>query len=288
MHDYNTYDNPQYGSFEFTLGQRTITPFLEGKFKGNTAGFVIGTIFMIPPFIWWFAFKNRKSLKVKNSTNINSYEIVYRKMATHIFLWSSLTFLLLSSFSIVLFYWNIPGYIFIVPFWITVLAKAKKKILIATLVYSAIVNVAVVIHFAILPLTSFIDGAEDRDGAHHYGWSTIGNEIINLTKDSPEEFQILTSSYRTASLLSFQLDRSDIYCYSPRFDQFDYWTKDIKYEKQKALILTDDWKKLNGQLKKISKDIVLIDTIRIEKFGYKIKDYYLYNASIRDEFISAE
>ncbi len=276
----------QYGSFKFTLGQRTLDPLLKGNFfSGNIAGFIIGSIALITPFTWWFLIRNRKYIQQSKRNAYSSYEIVYRKIAKHLFLWSSLTFLCLSTFSNVLYYWNIPAYIFILPLWIVLLLKIKKEKLNAILVYSAIVNVLIVIHFSVLPLNSFIDGVEDKDGALYYGWPSIGNKIETLINENPKELQILTTSYRTASLLSFQLDRSDIYSYSPRFDQFDYWTNKLTYDKQDAIILSDDWQPINGELKEVVENISIVDTIHIKRFGFKIKDYYIYKASIRDKYL---
>lgn len=275
------------GSFKFNLQQRTLEPLLEGRFRGNIFGFLLGSIALLTPTIWWAIFKS-KTLKIKpqNDHNATSYVVVYQKLAKNIFLCSSLTFLFLSTFSVVLYYWNILAYLLILPLIVVFLKEQKTKILVFTLGYSAFINSCIVIHFAILPLNSFLSNVHDKDGAFHYGWDKIDQAINQTINKIPEEVQLFTTSYRTAGLLAFQLNRTDIFSYSERFDQFDYWIKDRKYTSKVALILTDDDETINRELEEVVLNIKVIDTIAIEKMGYTIKNYYLYKGTINNKYRS--
>jgi len=268
------------GSFEFNIQQRILQPFTEKFFRGNIWGYIGGSLAMVSPFILYAIIRIWKNPKEQDSED---FIILYRILAKHIFLISTSVFLFLSIFANVLYYWNIVAYLLIIPLAADYLIR--KKLALASLIYGAFVNVLIVFHFGVLPLTVLFEGAQDRDGVHQYGWEQIGNEIKKTESEYPSEFQLFTSSYRTSALLSFELDDINIYAYSPRFDQYDYWTKEKTYKYKDALILTGDWKKMNNELKEICENIQIKDTITIYKWGYKIKDYYLYTAKIKDKYM---
>jgi hypothetical protein len=273
------------GSFKFNLQQRTLAPLLEGRFRGNIFGFLLGSIALLTPTIWWAIFKSKAlQMKKQNDITANSYAIVYQKLAKNIFLCSSLTFLFLSTFSVVLYYWNILAYLLLLPLVVVFLQEQKPKILLFTLGYAAFLNACIVIHFGVLPLNSFLSDVQDKDGAFHYGWEKIDKTITQTIDTIPQKVQLFTTSYRTAGLLAFQLNRKDVFSYSERFDQFDYWTKDRKYNSKVAVILADDDESINPELEEIVSNIKVIDTITIEKLRYPIKKYYLYKGEIKKQY----
>lgn len=270
------------GSYEFNIQQRVLQPFTEKFFRGNIWGFTGGTLAMLSPFIIYAVIRIWKK---PGDMKENGFNVVYRKLAKHILLVSTISFLFLSLFANVLYYWNIAAYLLIIPLAAEYLIR--KKLATASLIYAGIINLIIVFHYGILPLNVLSEKAEDRDGVHHYGWQKIEAAVNEVLNGSGEDFQILTSSYRTSALLAFKTDKIDIYAYSPRFDQFDHWTKDLKFKKSKALILTGDWKPLNPELKQVCEDIQIKDTVKIEKWGYKIKDYYIYTGKIKDEYLES-
>lgn len=273
------------GSFKFNLQQRTLAPLLEGRFRGNLFGFLIGSIVLLTPTIWWGIFKSKTlQNKIQPVATATSYAMVYQKLAKNIFLCSSLTFLFFSTFSVVLYYWNILAYLLLLPLVVVFLQEQKPKILLFTLCYAAFINSCILIHFAFLPLNSFLSNVEDKDGAFHYGWQKIDETITQNLDTIPQKVQLFTTSYRTASLLAYQLNRKDIYSYSERFDQFDYWTKNRKYESKVALILADDNETINPEMEDVVENISVIDTIVIEKMGYPIKNYFLYKGEIKKQY----
>lgn len=262
----------QFGSFEFNIQQRTLNPLLKLQFKGNIGGFLIGSLVLVSPFFWWGIIK---SWKQNNNTN---YSIIYTKFAKHVFLVSSISFLLLALFSNVLYYWNIVAYLFIIPLAINFIIQTKKVL--ASLIFSCLVIGGAIFHFGIIPFTT-IFGGQDQDSTYHYGWNKIKNNIEILQGKEPAV--LLTSSYRKASLLAFALDTKNVFSFSQRFDQFDYWTKDYYHptKNTKAIILTDDRIGLTNDLKDKVDNIKLIDTIKINKFNYFIKEYYLYSGKTK-------
>jgi len=269
----------EYGSFQFTLVDRTIEKLSrDNLFRGNYGGFILGSIIIVSPLIWVGI---AGSLR-KPETISGDYYLVFKKLAVIIFIITTVTFLFMSFFSLVLYYWTLPAYLLILPLAASYLSR-KKRIAV-TLAYSAIINIGIVVHLGIIPLTSFFSGTEDPDGAHHYGWREIGSRVEERINASPVDVQLFTSSYRSGSLLSFELDRTDIMSYAYRFDQFDYWKQGLIFDVKSALILTDDRFPMSNELVVLTENKLVLDTIRIEKWGYPVKEYYLYSAEIKDEF----
>lgn len=278
--------NNDNGSFQFTLSQRTITPLLSLEFKGNIGGFVIGSILTLSPFVWYAIVQIFRKKDVLNGVNKDAYTIVYVKLAKHLFLWSTLTMLFISTSSLTFYWWNIVGYLLILP--LALLFLNQKKQMIGHLIYGTLANSLIIFHLGILPFNVFFDGAKDDENAYLYGWNEIGNAVNQEIEKYPEGVQLFTSNYRTCSLLSFRLDRKDIFSYSPRFDQFDYWTHNRTYPFKKALILSDDWQGMNEELYEVVDSIQITDTISISQWGYHIKDYYLWRGIIKSPYLKPE
>ncbi len=274
-----------YGSFQFTLGQRTLVPLIETKFSnGNLLAFIVGTIILIGPIAVFFIIKILQN-KNQYSSQIYTYNIVYQEFAKYIFLCSTISFFILSTFSNVLYYWNVQAYLFILPLTVIYLYQHNKKWVLVALIYSVLINTGLVIHFGIIPINKLLKVGQDKEVVYYFGWDQIGDRIRKIANKNPEKVHIFTSYYRSAALLSFQLDQTDIYSYSPRFDQFDYWTKNLKYDSPKAIILTDDRDFMTAELRVILDSIVTIDTIRVKKWGYLIKSYYIHSARIKSEYV---
>ena len=270
-----------YGSFQFTLGQRTLQPFVEKRFfKGNSLGFLMGTFALVSPFVVFAFFKSMWGKQNPENLLKTSYSIVYKKLAKHVFVASTLVFLLLSTFSNVLYYWNIVAYLFALPLAIIYLASHPVWLK-TTFIYSLFINVLIVFHLGVLPLTSFLKNTEDKDGAYHYGWNKIAKKVQKQSEIHPKKTTLFANSYRTASLLAFALDRKDVYAYSSRFDQFDYWTKNTKYNSKNALFLTDEKENLCPEILDIIENPILSDSIIVQKWGFPIKNYYVYSAEIK-------
>jgi hypothetical protein len=191
----------------------------------------------------------------------------------------------MSFFSLVLYYWTIPGYLLIMPLAAGYLVRRKRTLV--TLLYAALLNAGIIVHLGVVPLTSFFNNMDDPDGAHHYGWAEIGARVEEMERDFPGDVHLFTSSYRTGALLSYELDRTDIMSYAYRFDQFDYWKRGVIYKAKSALILTDDRFPMSNELVELTENRIVLDTIRIEKWGYPVKEYYLYSAEIRDQFLES-
>lgn len=77
----------EYGSFQFTLGQRTLNPFFETGFQnGNLLGFVAGSIFLISPFIILAIIKIVLKKPASTINILSTYSTIYTKLSIHVVL----------------------------------------------------------------------------------------------------------------------------------------------------------------------------------------------------------
>lgn len=263
--------NHQHGNstFAYNLENRIMVPFRTLNFKrGNTAGLIFGSLVTLSPFLWILI---AKSLKKKNTYKT---EPIYYKLATALFLITTLFFLVISIFSNTLYYWPLPGYLFILPL---VAAQFRTSPLIkASVLYSLLVTVLMVVHLAIIPFSAFSEKNRDHDAELQYGWKQIGRII----RQNPHynSHPILTTQYRTAAMLSYELNRTDVFSVNRQKDQYSYWREAYPFNGDTVMILADDRETLSPEMEQQINNIIPVDTIRITRFGQFIKTYYLYRA----------
>ena len=87
---------------------------------------------------------------------------------------------------------------------------------------------------------------------------------------------LITTDYRSASALAYQLNNRDVMAIADRVDQFDFWhPNDLPFRGKNAVILSDDWfpvqSKLVAKFDRVSQPI----TVPVVRFGVWIKNYYI-------------
>ncbi|MEO1182980.1 MAG: hypothetical protein AAFX51_19570, partial [Cyanobacteria bacterium J06636_28] len=97
----------------------------------------------------------------------------------------------------------------------------------------------------------------------------------------PQHDLLLTTDYRSASALAYALKDDSVLAISNRIDQFDVWASRRTLVGQSALVLADDWHPFSqpGALQ-LNPGWQQIATIPVQRFGIKIKDYYLYSGVV--------
>lgn len=106
------------------------------------------------------------------------------------------------------------------------------------------------------------------DSGMLYGWSDVSRAVQNSEL-------IITTDYRSASALAYELNNKNVLAISDRKDQFDFWYDEQKLRGRDAVILSDRWfpvpKKLLAKFERVSEPT----TIPVVRFGVWIKNYYL-------------
>ncbi|MDX2242140.1 MAG: glycosyltransferase family 39 protein [Leptolyngbyaceae cyanobacterium bins.302] len=252
-------------------------------------GFVALSILMLSPVNSWAMFH------VLRQSRTSTYPTV----AFWIFTVSTVSLLAVSLVSTALYYWNILAYLLLFPLLPSVLAPSRtgsqlhlaersrqsstpnphSPLLIVGQGYGILFALLLVIHYSILPLSAFGSGESDPDSRMLFGWEPVGEAVQQQAKTLNQPF-FVTSDYRSASALAYQLNNPDVLAISDRIDQFDFWFDATLLKGRDAVILVDDWHPLQPKLKAQFDRLSAPEKISIQRFGIWIKNYYLLRGYI--------
>jgi 4-amino-4-deoxy-L-arabinose transferase-like glycosyltransferase len=206
---------------------------------------------------------------------------VYRSVAIWIFAISTGGLGAIGLFSTALYYWNIVAYLLLFPLLPAGFETASRKgtLFYVGQCYGLLFAVLLVIHYCVLPLSAFGNAADDPDSQMLYGWREVASAVQRqqtLGAESPFDRPFLvTTDYRSASALAYELSDPTVFAISDRLDQFDFWANPAQLQGKNAIILADDWHpatpKLLNQFEQTSAPVV----VRVTRFGVWIKNYQL-------------
>jgi hypothetical protein len=131
-----------------------------------------------------------------------------------------------------------------------------------------------VVHYSVIPLSAFADPSGDPDSQMLFGWNAVGKAVKIQQQELGKSF-LVTTDYRSASALAYELNDPTVIAISDRVDQFDRWNQPDLLKGKNAVILADDWHpadpKLLAQFERTSEPIA----IPITRFGRSLKTYYV-------------
>jgi 4-amino-4-deoxy-L-arabinose transferase-like glycosyltransferase len=233
---------------------RSVNPESQGIKIGSFLTFLITSFLIVSPFHWLGFYR-----LFRQPPQLQS---VYFSVAVWVFAVSSGVLTILSFISAALYYWNITAYLLLIPLLPRVLSTFRAQI------YGLVIATLVVIHYTVLPLSALVSQDGDMDSGMLYGWSDVSRAVQNSEL-------IITTDYRSASALAYELNNKNVLAISDRKDQFDFWYDEQKLRGRDAVILSDRWfpvpKKLLAKFERVSEPT----TIPVVRFGVWIKNYYL-------------
>ncbi|MEO0539766.1 MAG: glycosyltransferase family 39 protein [Cyanobacteria bacterium P01_A01_bin.105] len=142
---------------------------------------------------------------------------------------------------------------------------------------------AILFNGAILPLAALAGPDGDHESRILYGWDQVAQTVQTQLASLPSDTLLLTTDYRSAALLGYQLRQThltpSVLAISQRRDQFDIWATRRPTADKPALILADDWHPLTTTWANQFKQLSPPTTLTIEHRGYPIKTYRLYSSS---------
>lgn len=191
----------------------------------------------------------------------------YRSVALPAFLAAMPVFAMMSTTA--LFYWIIPAVVLFFPVAIVFVSDRLHLATTTGLALAALVT----FHTTVAPISAFF-GASSVDHLP-YGW----NDIARWVERERERYGadlVLTSQYNLAGLLGFELGRTDVYSYSARGDQYDYWFDPSHYRGQSALMLTNSHNPLYGDQRRLFETVEEVGTLTTYGLGAPLDTYTLY------------
>lgn len=236
-----------------------------------TAGLILS-----PPLVWVMVRSITVTHPLKSPT--------YRPLAMGLLVTSTGVLSLVGLFSTALYYWNILAYLLLLPLVPSFFLDSRTAILQhrgwlnGIQILGTVVAWLLVINYCLLPITALFGPDGDPDSRMSFGWQQVATVVKAYT---PHHTLRLTTDYRSASALAYALDDKHVLAISQRIDQFDIWASSRTLVGQSALVLADDWHPFidNGAIQ-LAPGWEQVATIPVQRFGVKIKDYYLYSGVV--------
>ena len=198
-------------SFEYNLYDR-IGQYNTGGPVPRIAIFLVASIFFFSPYIL---------MRISQSTTTrNEYIGIFSKPGLYIAIVTIFAALIFSIFDFVLPHWVDVIVIFYIPIlFLTV--KSQKKLNVIS-IYGLVVGGVLTVMQGIFPFDKLV-GGELPDFDLSYGLNEIAAMVEEGEKVHGSNL-VVTTDYRTASLLAFEMRRLDIQTIGFRKSQFDLWS----------------------------------------------------------------
>jgi 4-amino-4-deoxy-L-arabinose transferase-like glycosyltransferase len=158
-----------------------------------------------------------------------------RTMALSVFAVSTLAMAGISLFAQTYFYWNITGFLALMPLlagWMR-----RRWVLVAHSLYGLLFAGAIAVNLTIVPLDN-LRGGFDWTIASTFGWPAVAARITALERQHRVGF-VAATRYTTAAQLGFALHDPEVTALAERPDQYHIWFDPAAHQGQDALVVSD-------------------------------------------------
>lgn len=252
---------------------------------GSCLTFLGSSFLVVSPFYW----KGFNS-SLRTQSQVIRQDSLYTTVAFWIFAISSVLLTILSLISAALYYWNITAYLLLFPLLPAVLTRAdqpskpsNQNTFLGAQIFGSVFAFLLIMHYCVLPLSALVSRDADPDTRMLFGWNDVATVVQTQAITLKSAPLLITTDYRSASALAYQLNDKTVMAISDRVDQFDFWNDSQLREPhspqsrrgRNAVILSDDWfpvqAKLFAQFDRVTEPV----TVPVTRFGVWIKNYYV-------------
>ncbi|MGG6237564.1 ArnT family glycosyltransferase [Nodosilinea sp. AN01ver1] len=216
-------------------------------------------------------------LRKQGQTNLTRTSC-YPALALWIFGLSTAAFTALSTVSVALFYWNILAYPLLLPLLSDRFYRQGAKLVRTGQLAIAqglglFAATALVGYYTVIPFSTFL-GAVDPDGAALFGWPQIAQEVTAQAQ-TLEDPLLLTTDYRSASALAYQLNNPSVLAISGRLDQFDFWYDAAALDGRDAVLVGETWHPICPTHLTMFDRVDQPKTLEVQRFGQPLQTYQI-------------
>jgi dolichyl-phosphate-mannose-protein mannosyltransferase len=247
-----------FASYQFHLSGRWSTPAI-GERGNHLIVFVITAIVIVSPFVIpAIVGMIRRPLG-------SAFADRARLMALAVFATSTLAMAIIACFVQTFFYWNITGFLLLMPLlagWMH-----HRWMLLLHVAYGLILAVAFVVNITIVPLEN-LRGGYDWTDSSIFGWPQVAERVEALKQRHPVSF-VATSRYTTAAQLGFAMHDPDVTVIAARPDEYDYWFDPAAHKGEDAFIVSDPTLGLS-EIEGRFDTITPLESVPFSRFGVTI------------------
>ncbi|MCA6527587.1 MAG: ArnT family glycosyltransferase [Pseudanabaena sp.] len=238
-------------------------------------GFVGISLLMLSPFIAWLLWKGFFK-------ELPRQETVYKHIALWTFAVPTVLLMLISLVSTALYYWNIHAYLLLFPLLPLAVssingrvAGGKSKVFYAAQGIGLLFTTLFVWNSCIFPVSALWGKDGDQDGRMLFGWSEVVAEVQKIANTLPEKPLIVTSDYRSAAALAFEMHNSQVTALSKRISQFTIWNLQNATQQtgKSAILISDQWYPLTDEAIAHFEQVKPVSKVAISRFGVDLKIY---------------
>ncbi|BBC23578.1 ArnT family glycosyltransferase [Pseudanabaena sp. ABRG5-3] len=237
-------------------------------------GFVGISLLMLSPFVAWLLWKGFKG-------KLPIQETVYRHIALWTFAVPTILLIAISLVSTALYYWNIHAYLLLFPLLPLALESSPQikshrlKVFYGAQVAGLLFTALFVWNSCIFPVSALFGKDGDQDGRMLFGWSEVASEVQKIANTLPEKPLLITSDYRSAAALAYEMNNPNVTALSRRISQFTLWNlQNATQQKGKnAIFISDQWYPLTEEAIAHFEKIKPISKVAITRFGVYLKTY---------------
>jgi 4-amino-4-deoxy-L-arabinose transferase-like glycosyltransferase len=277
----------QFQSFQYYVDRSVNTGGFSIKLSPGL-NFLLFSVLMVSPVNVYAFGRYFQAYFKANPLTANSREetrSIYPTVACWTCILSSLGLTIIAFLSAGLYYWNITAYLLLFPLIPPLFSDRIKpskltKLFAAGQAYGLLFAVLLVIHYSVFPLSALVSRDADPDSRMLWGWEQVAAAVTAQAATLPDLPLIITTDYRSASALAYQLNQNHVLAVSDRRDQFDIWVADGYYPSyglanQTAILLADDWHPFDPKFLAQFNHRSAPTIIPIQRFGHWIKNYSL-------------
>lgn len=235
-------------------------------------GFIGISLLMLSPFVAWLLW--RGFCKANG---------LYKRIALWTFIIPTGLLMVISLFSTALYYWNIHAYLLLFPLLPLALAdfspsgrgEENLKIFYGMGVFGLLFTTLFVWNSCMFPISALFGKGGDQDGRMIYGWKEVAVEVQKISNTLPEIPMLITSDYRSAAELAYEMQNPDVTAISKRVSQFTIWNLEnaVKQKGKNAILIFDKWYPLTDEAISHFDQVTPISNVKIHRFGLYLKTY---------------
>jgi 4-amino-4-deoxy-L-arabinose transferase-like glycosyltransferase len=255
-------------------------------------GFIGISLLMLSPFVAWLLWQGLSKPERADPAGISSFTpsiFLYRRITFLTFIIPTGSLMVISLFSTALYYWNIHAYLLLFPLLPLALAdfphpsppsprgrgRENLKAFYGMGIFGLLFTILFVWNSCMFPISAVFGKDGDQDGRIIYGWQEVAAEVQKISNFLPESPLLITSDYRSAAELAYEIQNPNVTAISKRISQFTIWNLEnaVKQKGKNAIVISDQWYPLTDQAIAHFDQVTPISNVAISRFGLYLKTY---------------